>query len=68
MLVTLWTCDQNRVTRDADFLSFDDASDDHLISEFSQIMSKPADDGLMYDTDHLTAEAIREEQQYGGLL
>jgi hypothetical protein len=30
-------------------------------------MSKPADDGLLYDTDHLTAEAIREEQQYGGI-
>jgi hypothetical protein len=52
---------------DADFLSFGDASEDHMISEFSQIMSKPADDGLPYDTDHLTAEAIREEQQYGGI-
>jgi hypothetical protein len=60
MLVTLWTGDENRVTRDADFLGFGDASEDHLISVFSLIMRQPADDGLVYDTDRLTAEAIRE--------
>ena len=67
MLVTLWTGDENRVTRDADFLGFGDASEGHLISVFSQIMSKLADDGLVYDVDRLTAETIREEQQYGGI-
>ena len=67
MLVTLWTGDENRVTRDADFLGFGDASEDYLISVFSQIMSEQADDGLAYDIDRLTAEAIREEQQYGGI-
>jgi predicted nucleotidyltransferase component of viral defense system len=66
MLIALWTGDENRVTRDADFLGFGDASEDHLTSVFSQIMSEPADDGLVYDVDRLTAEAIREEQQYGG--
>ncbi|MBT6211400.1 MAG: nucleotidyl transferase AbiEii/AbiGii toxin family protein [Woeseia sp.] len=67
MLVTLWIGDENRVTRDADFLGFGDASEDHLISVFSQIMRQPADDGLVYDIDRLTAEAIREAQQYGGI-
>ncbi len=67
MLVTLWIGDENRVTRDADFLGFGDASEGHLIAVFSQIMSKLADDGLVYDVDRLTAEAIREEQQYGGI-
>ncbi len=67
MLVTLWIDDENRVTRDADFLGYGDASEDHLTSVFSQIMSEPADDGLVYDVDRLTAEAIREEQQYGGI-
>lgn len=67
MLAILWTADENRVTRDADFLGFGDASEDHLTSVFSQIMSEPADDGLVYDVDRLTAEAIREEQQYGGI-
>ncbi len=67
MLISLWTGDENRVTRDADFLGFGDASEDRLTSVFSQIMSEPADDGLVYDVDRLTAEAIREEQQYGGI-
>lgn len=67
MLVTLWIDDENRVTRVADFLGYGDTSEDHLTSVFSQIMSEPADDGLVYDVDRLTAEAIREEQQYGGI-
>lgn len=67
MLVTLWIGDENRVTRDADFLGFGDASEGHLISVFSEVMSQQLDDGLVYDTDNLTARAIREEQQYGGI-
>jgi len=67
MLVTLWIGDENRVTRDADFLGFGDASEGHLISVFSEVMSQQLDDGLVYDIDNLTARAIREEQQYGGI-
>jgi len=39
MLVTLWIEDGNRVTRDADFLGFCDASDERLITVFSEILS-----------------------------
>lgn len=67
MLVALWIEDENRVTRDADFLGFGDASEGHLISVFSEVMSQQLDDGLVYDIDNLTARAIREEQQYGGI-
>ena len=67
MLVTLWIGDENRVTRDADFLGFGDASEERLISVFSEVMSQQVDDGLVYDIDNLTARAIREEQQYGGI-
>lgn len=67
MLVTLWIGDENRVTRDADFLGFGDASEGHLISVFSEVMSQQLDDGLVYDIDNLTARPIREEQQYGGI-
>ena len=67
LLVTLWTGDEHRVTRDADFLGFGEASEARLISEFSEVMSQPVDDGLVYDTEKLTAHAIREEQQYGGI-
>ena len=67
LLVTLWTRDEHRVTRDADFLGFGEASEARLISVFSEVMSQPVDDGLVYDTEKLTAHAIREEQQYGGI-
>ena len=67
LLVTFWTGDEHRVTRDADFLGFGDASEERLISVFSEIMSEQVDDGLVYDIDRLTARPIREEQQYGGI-
>lgn len=51
MLVTLWIADENRVTRDADFLGHGDASEGHLKSVFSDILSIEADDGLAFDTD-----------------
>ena len=67
MLVTLWIGDENRVTRDADFLGFGEASEERLISVFSDVMSLQTGDGLVYDVDNLTARPIREEQQYGGI-
>lgn len=67
LLVTLWIGDEYRVTRDADFLGFGEASEERLIAVFSEIMSLQVDDGLVYDIDKLTARAIREEQQYGGI-
>lgn len=67
MLVTLWIGDENRVTRDADFLGFGEASEERLISVFSEVLSQQIDDGLVYDIGNLTARAIREEQQYGGI-
>lgn len=66
MLVTLWITDENRVTRDADFLGHGDASEGHLKSVFSDILSIEADDGLAFDTDGLTVAPIRDEQEYGG--
>ncbi len=67
MLVTLWIGDENRVTRDADFLGFGEASEERLISVFSEVMSQQIDDGLIYDIENLTTRPIREEQQYGGI-
>lgn len=55
MLVTLWIGDENRVTRDADFLSFGEASEERLVSVFSEVMNQQLDDGLVYDVDNLTA-------------
>ena len=67
ILVTFWIEDENRVTRDADFLGHGDASEDHLKSVFASILSLEADDGLVYDIDGLSAETTREAQEYGGI-
>jgi len=67
MLVTAWIDDDNRVTRDADFLGYGDANPDKLVADFRAIMQIEGDDGLMFDADALVATAIREEMEYGGV-
>lgn len=66
MLVTVWLDDDNRVTRDADFLGHGDADADQLVADFREIMSVAVHDGLVFDIDNLSATAIREEMEYGG--
>ncbi len=67
MLVTIWLEDNNRETRDADFLGFGEANQDNLKTTFSEILAITADDGLEFDSAGLTATAIREEMDYGGV-
>ena len=67
MLVTVWVADDNRVTRDADFLGHGDANPDRLIADFGEIMVIDSDDGLAFDIDALAATVIREEMEYGGV-
>lgn len=67
MLVTVWVADDNRVTRDADFLGHGDSDPDHLVADFREIMAIESEDGLVFDIDALAATAIREEMEYGGV-
>lgn len=67
MLVTVWVADDNRVTRDADFLGHGDADPDRLAADFQEIMAIDSDDGLAFDIDALAATVIREEMEYGGV-
>lgn len=67
MLVTIWLHDDNRETRDADFLGHGDASEESLRATFAEIMAMQADDGLEFDVAGLTTTAIREEMEYGGI-
>ncbi|MDB5709806.1 MAG: hypothetical protein JWL96_1876, partial [Sphingomonas bacterium] len=67
MLVTIWLQHDNRETRDADFLGHGDTSDEGLKAAFAEIMAIPNDDGLQFDIGGLTATAIREEMEYGGV-
>ncbi len=67
MLVTAWIDDQNRVTRDLDFLGYGDDDPEAMVATFKGIMKIAADDGLIFDSDNLSASAIREEMEYGGV-
>ncbi len=67
MLVTIWTINDNRTTRDADFLGFGDLNEETLKTAFADILGRNADDGLIFDIANLTASAIREDQIYGGV-
>ena len=66
MLVTLWTKDPGRFTRDVDFLGFGSDDEEKLKDAFEDILSIDAEDGLVFDTADLTVDEIREDQIYGG--
>lgn len=67
MLVTLWTVDPGRFTRDVDFLAFGDDDEPTLIKEFTDILEIDAGDGLIFDTAEIIAAPIRDDQVYGGM-
>lgn len=67
MLVTLWTADTGRFTRDIDFLAFGSDEEAALKEAFSTILAIDGGDGLIYDAANLTAAPIREDQVYGGM-
>lgn len=67
MLVTVWVADDNRVTRDADFLGHGNSDPDRLVADFREIMAVESDDGLIFDSDALAATVVREAMEYGGV-
>jgi predicted nucleotidyltransferase component of viral defense system len=66
MLVTLWLEEDNRVTRDVDFLGSGDANADNLKAAFAEIMAIECQDGLRFDVGKLTVTTIRDDMEYGG--
>lgn len=67
MLVTLWTEDPGRFTRDVDFLAFAGDDIEKLKAIFADILGIDGGDGLIFDAAHLQAALIREDQIYGGV-
>ncbi len=68
MLFKLWTEDFYRQTRDIDVLASKSHTIDSLKAVFQDISQIPfIDDGLIYLSDTVNVNEIREEQQYGGL-
>src|SRR5580698_1148687 len=68
LLFVTWLHDPFRPTRDLDLLGYG-ASDVEAIAEtFRSICSTPVpDDGVAFDIEGLTAAAIREDLEYGGV-
>lgn len=68
MLFSLWTDKLFRPTKDIDFLSYGQDSDDRLKLVFNEIASiKPdKDDGIEFDVERIQIAPIREAQAYQG--
>lgn len=68
MLFTAWLDDPFRPTQDLDLLGHGDPAVDAVAAVLADVCSIPIDtDGLTFDARALRAEAIREDQDYGGV-
>lgn len=66
-LFLIWIDAPYRPTRDVDLLGFGDSSAEHLIAVFKTICDANENDGLIFETESLSAEEIREQQEYNGI-
>ncbi|MGN1285214.1 MAG: nucleotidyl transferase AbiEii/AbiGii toxin family protein [Bradyrhizobium sp.] len=68
MLYTAWWNDPFRPTQDLDLLGFGDPAIAAITDAFRAICQEDGDgDGLVFDAEGFLAEAIREDQDYGGV-
>ena len=68
MLFTAWLGDPFRPTQDLDLLGHGDPSAPAVRAAFLTIcQTESMDDGLVFDTDDLSAAPIRDAQEYGGV-
>lgn len=66
LLFALWYDTPHRPTRDADLLGFGIDDEASLIATFREIATMDLGDGIVFDPDSVKAEAIREDNTYGG--
>lgn len=67
-LFLVWKGQSYRVTRDADLLGYGSPDLDDLETIFHDICNVACEnDGMIYNTDTLRVEEIREGQEYGGI-
>jgi hypothetical protein len=68
MLFRVWTNQTHRPTRDLDLLGKGESSLEVIIKVFSEICAVSVeDDGLTFDPATVTAERIKEDQEYEGV-
>ncbi|RQO54417.1 hypothetical protein DBR47_22465 [Paucibacter sp. KBW04] len=66
LLFSLWYDTPHRPTRDADLLGFGPDDEQDLIATFREVAGMDLADGIVFDPDTVKADAIREENPYGG--
>lgn len=67
MLLTVWTGEPYRATRDIDLLGVGDPTATRLRDVFHEVLSvEVSDDGTWFDLDTLEVGPIRPGQEYGG--
>ncbi len=68
MLFRLWADQPHRPTRDLDLLGKGDPSPEVVAQLFHEIFGiRVEDDGLIFDVNSVTAERIKEDQEYEGV-
>jgi hypothetical protein len=66
LLFTLWFDTPHRPTRDADLLGFGPDDEANLIATFRALAAMDLGDGIVFDPASVKANAIREDNTYGG--
>ena len=66
LLFRVWTIQDSRATRDIDFLAYGDNSLENLTSVAKNVMLIEAKDGLVFDTESVRAQRIKEDADYEG--
>ena len=66
LLFALWYDEPHRPTRDADFLGFGPDGEENLIATFRKVAAMDLGDGILFDPASVRADAIREDNSYGG--
>lgn len=66
LLFALWYDTPHRPTRDADLLGFGSDDEANLIATFREIAAMDLIDGIAFDPGSVKADAIREDDPYGG--
>lgn len=66
LLFALWYNTPHRPTRDADLLGFGPDDEASLIATFREIAAMEANDGIVFELASVKADAIREDNTYGG--
>jgi hypothetical protein len=66
LLFALWYDTPHRPTRDADLLGSGPDDEANLIATFREVAAMDLGDSIVFDPDSVKADAIREDNTYGG--